>query len=158
MRNSVIAHNNHTFVVIVVFVMIFCSVASTHRQVNADVVDLMDEAQHQCKPGETEVWCNFTYKKGDIFGPTRATDECKSYANDPDYYMAYGEGHSLGGRDRYCKKDYSRYTYPPFVAPTEKKTSTTVPLIVAGVVSLVGIVGLVFLWKRTHGTPPVRPQ
>jgi hypothetical protein len=57
-----------------------------------------------CNPDEEEIVCS--YKSKEPFG-SRTSDECKKYANNPDYRYLVGHGSSFGGEEKYCFKKVS---------------------------------------------------
>ncbi len=61
-----------------------------------------------CKPGEMEIQCS--YKSTQPFGP-KTYNECAKYENNPAYKYLTGEGHSFGGRSKYCYKATSIENY-----------------------------------------------
>ena len=57
--------------------------------------------EKRCRSSEKEVTCSF--RSSESFGP-RTVDDCKKYANDPNYYFLTGRsyGTGLGGEEKYC--------------------------------------------------------
>lgn len=68
--------------------------------VKADVVDPLYWTK-VCAPGEVMVECN--YKSEEPFG-LRTYDDCAQYKYSTNYRYLAGEGHSLGGSEKYCVK------------------------------------------------------
>ncbi|QQS39120.1 hypothetical protein IPM62_00700 [Candidatus Woesebacteria bacterium] len=81
--------------------VVFFQLILLHIFVTSIKADLInpDYLTKKCSPGKIEVECS--YRSSKPFGP-KTFDGCAKYKNDSNYSYLTSEGHSFGGKEKYC--------------------------------------------------------